>query len=174
MASDLTYHRLKYSSLVWVALAFGIFAIVGFYSARMTGDYPDYDHGRAEQRKVTLAKVEHDENAQLNPVDDKGNPTAVWVDQDKGVIQIPIGEAMTHELVDLKNEPLGPGAMVPGAAAPAPPAPAPAPATNAAPAKPGAPAATNAAPAKPAAPPAPAVKPQKKKPVKTAPATPNA
>jgi hypothetical protein len=28
MASDLTYHRLKYSALLWVALGFCIFAVV--------------------------------------------------------------------------------------------------------------------------------------------------
>ena len=148
---EIAYHRLKYSALLWVALAFFIFVIVGLYSARMTNDYPDYDAGRAQQRLATLAKVQHDENALLNPVDDKGNPTATWVDQDKGLIQIPIDEAMAHEVADLKTMPVGVGAAIPGVA-PAPPPPA---------------QATNAAPAKPA-------KPKKKKPAKTAPAPSNA
>ena len=89
-----------------------------------------------------------------------GNPTATWVDQDKGLIQIPIDEAMAHELVDLKNVPVAAGAEIPGST----PAPAPAPATtNAAPAAPTA--STNTAPASPAKPAA--KKPAKsKKPVK--------
>ena len=58
MASDLTFHRLKYSSLAWVALGFGIFAAVGFYSARMTNDYPGYNAGRAAQRKITLESLD--------------------------------------------------------------------------------------------------------------------
>jgi hypothetical protein len=168
--SDLTYHRLKYSTLVWVALAFGIFALVGFYSARMTNDYQGYDHDRVQLRLANKDQVDKAEEKQLNPVDDQGHPTAAWVDQDKGVIQIPINEAVTHELADLKSVPPGPGAALP-VVAPAPPPPASAPATNAAPAKPAPPASTNAAPAKPAAPPAPAAKPKKKKPA-TAGATP--
>jgi len=158
MAAEIIQHRTKASSLFWVALAFGIFAVVGLYSARMTNDYPTYDDGRVAQRKATLAKVQHDENALLYPTDKDGKPTAVWVDQDKGLIQIPIDEAMTHEVADLKNVPVGIGALVPGATAPPPPPPPPAPATNAAP----------VAPAKPAVAPA---KPKKIKPAKTAPVT---
>jgi hypothetical protein len=134
MNAEITYHRLKYGWLVGVALAFGIFALVAAYSARMTNTYPDYDQQRAEQRKETLAKVQHDENALLYPVDDKGNPTAVWVDQDKGLIQIPIDEAMAHEVADLKNVPVAVGAEIPGSV----PAPATTNAAPAAPAKPGA------------------------------------
>jgi hypothetical protein len=153
MASDLTYHRLKYSTLVWVALAFGIFAVVAAYSARMTNDYPSYDHDRGVQRKATLEKVNHDEDALLHPVDENGNPTATWIDQDKGFIQIPIDEAMTHEVADLKNVAVGVGAQLPGVTpAPTPPAPA---------------ATTNAAPAAPAAPAATPAKPKKKKPANT-------
>jgi hypothetical protein len=147
MSVELIYHRLKYSWLVGVALAFVIFAVVAAYSARMTNDYPSYDHQRGEQRRDTLAKVQKAENALLYPVDDKGNPTAVWVDQDKGLIQISIDEAMSHEVVDLNNQPAGPGAVIPGTA----PAPAPA-ATNAAPAAAAPPASTNAAPVAPAQP----------------------
>jgi hypothetical protein len=145
MASDITYHRLKYSALIWVALGFCIFAVVGWYSARMTNDFPDYDAGRAKDRLATREKVDQTENALLHPVDDKGKPTAAWVDQDKGLIQIPIDEAMTHEVADLKNVAVGEGAVIPGST----PAPAPA-ATNIAPAAPSAPA-TNAAPVQPPA-----------------------
>ncbi len=85
----------------------------------------------------------------LNPVDDKGNPSATWADQDKGLIQIPIDQAMTREVGDLKNIPVGQGVVIPGTQ----PAPAPAPAsTNIAPAASAVPASTNAAPAAPAKP----------------------
>jgi hypothetical protein len=136
MPAELPYHRLKFGWLIGVALAFSIFAFVGWYSARMTNDFPDFDHDRAVARYATLAKVRETEDKLLNPVDDQGKPTAVWVDQDKGLIQIPIDEAMMHELADLKNQPAAQGCEVPGAApAPAPPPPAPA-TTNAAPAVP--------------------------------------
>ncbi len=132
----------------------------------MTRDYPGYDSQRGKERKATLEKVQKDENALLNPVDDKGNPSATWVDQDKGLIQIPIEEAMAHELVDLKNQPVGVGAEIPGSTPASAAAPAPA---AAAPAAPAAPASTNAAPAKPAQPAAkkPAKPKNPAKPVKT-------
>ncbi|HEX4140150.1 MAG TPA: hypothetical protein VHY09_07365 [Candidatus Methylacidiphilales bacterium] len=149
MAADITYHRLKYSSVLWVALAFGIFVVVGFYSARMTNDYPSYDQGRGKDRLATRLKVDKAENAQLYPVDKDGNPTATWVDQDKGLISIPIDEAMTHELPDLKNVTVGEGAVIPGSTPAPAPAPAPA-ATNAAPAAATPSASTNAAPVPPA------------------------
>jgi hypothetical protein len=147
MSAELPYHRLKFGWLLGVALAFVLFAVVATYSARMTSDFPDYNHDRAVARYDTLAKVRQAEDKLLNPVDDQGKPTAVWVDQDKGLIQIPIDEAMTHELTDLKSHAPGQGAEIPGAvpapaAAPAP-APAPAPVMSAAP-----------APAKPGTPPA--------------------
>lgn len=152
MAAEITYHRLKYSWLVGVFLAFGIFALVAFYSARMTYNYPDYEERRNQQRLTVREKVDHDENALLHPVDDKGNPTATWVNQDKGLIQIPIDEAMAHEVQALKDIPVAQGAEIPGSAPAAVPAPAPA-ATNAAPATPAATGqGTNAAPAIPAKP----------------------
>ncbi len=133
MSVELPYHRLKIGWLFGVALAFALFAVIGAYSARMTDTYPGFDHDRAVARFETLAKVRQAEDKLLNPVDAQGKPTAAWVDQDKGLIQIPIDEAMTHELDDLKNRAPGQGAEIPGAAAA--PAPAPAPAeTNAAPA----------------------------------------
>jgi hypothetical protein len=166
MAAELVYHRLKYRWLIGTLGAFAIFALVGLYSARMTWDYPTYDDGRDKLRLETRLKVDKTEGALLNPVDDKGNPTATWADQDKNLIQIPIDEAMSHEIADLKNIPVGIGQEIPSLApAPAPamtnaaPA-APAPATNAAPAAPAKP----AAPGKPGAKPAP--KPKAKKPAK--------
>lgn len=164
MASDITYHRLKYSALLWVTLGFCIFAVVAAYSSRMTNDYPDYDAGRGKDRLATRDKVDKAEDALLHPVDDKGNPTAVWVDQDKGLIQIPIDEAMMHEVADIKNVTVGEGAPIPGVA----PAPAPA-AANTTPAAATPPASTNAPTAtppaaggKPAAPAKPKLKPKKK------------
>jgi hypothetical protein len=153
MSAEIVKHSAKTGTLVWVALAFCIFAVVGAYSARMTNNYPSYDDGRADQRKATLAKVQHDENALLYPTDKDGKPTAAWVDQDKGLIKISIDEAMTHELADLQNVQLGIGAAIPGAVAPTPPpAPAPpSPPTPTANAAPAAAAKPQAAPAKPKA-----------------------
>jgi len=175
MSSELTYHRLKYSSLFWVLLGFCIFAVVGFYSARMTNDYPDYDAGRGKDRLATREKVDKAEDAMLHPVDEKGNPTATWADQDKGLIMIPIDQAMTDELPDLQKVAVGEGLEIPGAkpapvTSPAPAAPSAASAsptdaaqTNAAPVQP--PAATQGKTVTPTSPP----KPKHKKPAPTAP-----
>jgi len=115
---------IKLTTLVGVAAAFGIFVVVGWYSSRMTNDYPSWDHARGEARYATLAKVRADANQTLS--------TAAWVDQGKGTVRIPIQEAMTEEVAALQAKAPSMGQVIPGTTPP--PAPAPAPATNAAPA----------------------------------------
>jgi hypothetical protein len=145
MSGEITYHRLKVSSLIGVALAFVIFAAIAGYSTRMTNDYEDYDHDRAQVRYETLKKTRDAEDALLTPVDDKGNPSAAWADQDKGLIKVPIEQAMAAVVTEIKAQAPAQGCVIPGTV----PAPA---ATNAAPAAESAPASTNAAPAAGSAP----------------------
>jgi hypothetical protein len=121
--------RIKITWLIGTLAAFAIFAIIGGYSSRMTWNYSDYDQQRADQRYQTLAKVRHDEQAQITATE--------WVDQDKGVVRIPVDQAMAREVDVLKPQPTAMGCEIAGAVpAPAPattnaaPAPAPAPATN--------------------------------------------
>lgn len=135
----------KVSWLIGTLAAFAIFVLIAGYSARMTWDYSDYDQDRAAQRYETLKKLRADESKLINPVDDKGNPTAEWVDPAKGLIRIPIEQAMVKEIEALKDRPAAIGAEIP-VIAPAAPA-----STNAAPAA-TAKGSTNAAPVKPAAP----------------------
>ncbi len=138
---------IKVTWLLGTLAAFALFALIAAYSSRMTWDTSDYDQDRATQRYDTLAKVRHDENILLEPVnpDNKqGPPTAEWVDQTKGIIRIPIEEAMAKEVDTLKSKPAAMGQEIPGSAPAAP--------TNAVPAKPVAPAAKPAKPAKPAQP----------------------
>ena len=155
--------QIKIAWLIGTLAAFALFAVIGAYSVRMTQDYTDYDQQRADERKVTLAKVQHDENALLS--------TAEWVDQAKGAIRIPIEEAMVKEIDTLKGKPAAMGAVIPPPTPPASPAPAkptPAPAagaTNAAPVAPAAPAAKNATPI-PVAGPAPTPSPAQPQPNK--------
>jgi len=139
--------RIKITWLIGTLVAFGLFVVIGDYSRHMNRVYTSYDQDRANQRYVTLAKVRHDENALLNPVDDKGHSTAAWVDQTKGTIRIPIDEAMAKEIDTLKAQAPGPGAEIPGAV----PAPPPAPAPTAAAATPSAKTPATPASAKPAA-----------------------
>ena len=145
------------SWLLGIAAAFAIFALIAAYSSRMTNDYPGYDSGRAQERYATLAKVQDAENALIEPVDKDNKPTAVWADQTKGTVRIPIEEAMTKEIDTLASQPAAQGAEIPGTA-PAAPAPAPEPAptagasTNAAPAAPAKKNATTTAPKPPAKP----------------------
>jgi hypothetical protein len=138
--------RIKITWLIGIFAAFAIFVVIGAYSARMTQTFSDYDQQRAQQRYATLAQVRHDEQVLISPVDAQGNPTAEWIDQDKGIIRIPIEQAMATEIDTLKAEAPQVGCVIPGTV---PPAPAPAPtagapttgATNAAPAAATAPAA---------------------------------
>jgi cell division septation protein DedD len=142
---------IKITWLIGTLAAFAIFVVIAAYSSRMTWDYTDYDQQDAKGRYDTLDKLRHDETALIDPVehDKDGKPTgrvtAEWIDQAKGIVRIPIEEAMVKEIDTLKAKSPKAGNEIPGAAA----APA---STNAAPAKPAAPASTNAAPAKPAAP----------------------
>jgi hypothetical protein len=135
--------RIKIAWLIGTLAAFALFAVIAAYSSHMTQVYPDYDQQRAAQRYDTLNKLRHDEQAVLSPVDAQGHPTAEWVDQAKGMVRIPIEEAMVKEIDTLKAQPAAIGAEIPGAA-------------------PAAPASTNAAPATPAAAPAAATPPPAK------------
>ena len=133
--------QIKITWLIGTLAALAIFAVIGGYSSRMTLNTTDYDQDRAAQRYLNLKKVQADENALLYPaVDKQGQAHAVWVDQTKGLIRLPIDEAMAAEVDTLKAQPAAVGCEIPGTT----PAPAPTPAA--------APATTNAAPIKPAAP----------------------
>jgi hypothetical protein len=140
--------RIKITWLIGTLAAFALFAVIAAYSARMTRNYSDFDHERAKARYETLDKVRHAEQLLLSPVDAQGKPTAEWVDQAKGIVRIPIEEAMVREIDTLKSQPVAMGGEIPGTVPPAPAAPA----TNAAPAKPTAPGAKKGTPAKPSAP----------------------
>jgi hypothetical protein len=91
--------------------AFAVFAVVGVYSSRMAYNTTGYDDDQATERYAKLAK--------LQAADTKTLTTAGWVDQDKGVVRIPIDEAMTEEVDTLKAKPVQAGIAIPGAAAPA-------------------------------------------------------
>jgi hypothetical protein len=140
--------QIKITWLIGTVVAFAIFVAIGGYSARMTQTYTSYDDDRAAQRYATLAQVRADENKLIYPVDADKKPTAEWIDQDKGVIRIPIDEAMALEIDTLKAQQPAIGCEIPGAV-PAPPPPAPA-STNAAPVAPVPPAAAGKPGAKPA------------------------
>ena len=120
--------QVKIVWIIGIVAAFAIFVVIANYSSRMTNDYSDYDQQRAEQRYETLKKVQSTEQALINPVDAQGNPDAEWVDQTKGVVRIPIQEAMAEEVEALKGQQAAMGCEIagatPAAATPAPPAPA--------------------------------------------------
>jgi hypothetical protein len=128
---------IKFRWIPGLIAVFLIFVVIGVYSTRVANRTDTYDDDQAAERYDKLAKQQADDATTLT--------TADWVDQAKGVVRLPIDEAIPQEIAALKAKPEQMGAAIPGAA-PA------APATNAPSA--GAPS-TNAAPA-PAAPPAPA------------------
>ena len=123
--------------------AFLIFVVIATYSSRMARDTADYDAGRRAERLAILKKQRDGDTQTLT--------TADWVDQTKGIVRIPIDEAIPQTITALKAKPVQMGAAIPGAA----PAPhtIPAAAENNAPAgAPNATPSTNAAPAKPPVP----------------------
>jgi len=136
--------QIKIAWLIGTLAAFALFALIGAYSSSKTWHYTGFEEQRAADRVTTLAKLQQDEHALINPVDDKGNPTAQWIDQDKGIIRIPIDQAMAKEIDALKSASPQAGCEIAGvpAATPAP--------TNAAPSA-VVPPATNAATATPPA-----------------------
>jgi hypothetical protein len=115
--------QIKFSWLLGVFAALVLFVVIGAYSSRMTQTYTDYDETRAQARYETLATVRKAEDKLIHPVDDKGKPTAEWVDQSKGLIRIPIEEAMAREVEALKAQAPQAGCAIaqpPPASAPAP------------------------------------------------------
>jgi glucose dehydrogenase len=121
--------QIKVSWLIGTLAALALFAVIASYSSRMTRDYSDFDQQRAAERYATLKKLREDAAQTLT--------TAAWVDQGKGIVRIPIDEAMTKEIDVLKNDTMHMCEAIATAAPAATPA-----------------ATTNAAPASPAAPPA--------------------
>jgi hypothetical protein len=93
---------------IFAALA--VFAVVGIYSSRMAENTASYDDDQAKERYAKLAKLQADDTKTLT--------TAGWVDQDKGVVRIPIDEAMTEEVGALQAKPVQMGIAIPGATAP--------------------------------------------------------
>jgi hypothetical protein len=95
-----------------VAVALLIFAVVGVYSIRMADDTTGYDHEQAAERSQKLATMQ--------ALDAKTLGTADWIDKDKGIVRIPIDEAMAQEVPVLAAKPVTMGVAIPGAAVPAP------------------------------------------------------
>ncbi len=117
--------RIKATWLLGTLVAFVLFVIIGAYSKRMSNDYPSYDSQRAAIRYQNLATVNAAEAKLLEPVDQDGHTTAEWVDEKKGIIRIPIEQAMSEEVDALQGKAPAMGNALPVAN----PAPAPAPAS---------------------------------------------
>jgi hypothetical protein len=124
-----------------------VFVVIAVYSTRVANRTDTYDDDQAAERYAKLAKQQADDAKTLT--------TADWVDQGKGIVRIPIDEAIPQEITALRAKPEQMGAAIPGAT-PAPTAPSTVPAaTNAAPAaSPAAAPSTNAAPTQVTPPPA--------------------
>jgi hypothetical protein len=126
-----------------VAVVLFVFVIVGIYSSRMAhnADHTDgYDQQQAQERLAKLHKMQD--------TDQKTLTTADWIDQGKGIVRIPIDEAMTEEVAVLKAKPVAIGTAIPGVAPAAAPAPAPAAPASATTASTNAPTAANPHPTK--------------------------
>ncbi len=95
-----------------VAVALFAFVIVGVYSMRMARDTSGYDEDQARQRAEKLTAMQAQDAKTLGTPD--------WVDKDKGIVRIPIDEAMAQEIPVLAAKPLAMGAAIPGAVTPPP------------------------------------------------------
>ena len=93
-----------------VAAALFVFVVVGIYSIRMANDTTGYDQEQAQERYAKLAALQEQDRKTLG--------TADWIDKDKGLVRIPIDEAMAQELPVLAAKPVTMGAAIPGAIVP--------------------------------------------------------
>lgn len=90
-----------------VALALFVFVVVGMYSMNMARNTTGYDEEQARERLEKLTKMRDQDAKTLFNAD--------WVDKDKGIVRIPIDEAMTQEVSLLKNDQPRAGTQIPGA-----------------------------------------------------------
>jgi hypothetical protein len=141
--SDLaaTPSPIKFRWIPGLIAVFLVFVVIGIYSTSVANHTSTYDDDQAAERYAKLAKQQADDTKTLT--------TADWVDQSKGVVRIPIDEAVPQEIAALKAKPEQAGEAIPGAA-PTAPSTMPASAPNPAPASPS----TNAAPTPVTPPPA--------------------
>jgi hypothetical protein len=95
---------------VSVAAALFVFVVVGVYSIRMANDTTGYDEEQAQARYAKLAALQEQDRKTLG--------TADWVDKDKGIVRIPIDEAVAEEIPILAAKPVTMGAAIPGAIVP--------------------------------------------------------
>ncbi len=107
MSTATTDHPAKFSWYLTVAAVLFIFVLVGVYSARMAHDTTGYDEDRVQVRLGILHKMQD--------ADRKTLTTADWLDKDKGIVRIPINEAMLEEVPVLSAKPLAMGTAIPGA-----------------------------------------------------------
>jgi hypothetical protein len=134
---DITQPKGAFGTAFWTILLIVAAPLVALIVFKAVGQpREDYDLKRATLRKERLQALRETDRAQLSET--------AWVDQGKGIVRIPIEEAMQLTLVDLKNKPQRPSTVKAQPVQPAP----------AAGAAPAAPASSPAAPAG-ATPPAP-------------------
>jgi hypothetical protein len=103
-----------YRRLFYTLAGFSVFWVVAWYSISISSHSTTYDDQKATERYATLAK--------LRATEEKTLTTADWVDQTKGLVRIPIDEAMTKVLPLLQAKPLQMGGAIAGMTPPATPA----------------------------------------------------
>ena len=113
--STATSSTFKWHWYASVAVVIFLFVIVGLYSMSMARNTTGYDEEQGRIRAEKLAKMQ--------ALDEKTLNTADWIDKDKGVVRIPVNEAMTQEVAMLTGKAPAMGVAIPGTA-PAAPAPA--------------------------------------------------
>jgi hypothetical protein len=128
-----TSSPIKFRWILGLIAVLLVFVVIAVYSSRVADNTATYDDGQAAERYAKLAKQQADDAKTLT--------TADWVDQGKGIVRLPIDEAIPQEITALKAKPEQMGAAIPGAAPAAPATNAPstnaaAPSTNAPPAAP--------------------------------------
>jgi hypothetical protein len=129
---------IKFRWIPGLLAVFLVFVVIAVYSTRVANRTDTYDDEQASERYAKLAKQQADDTATAS--------TAAWVDQGKGIVRLPIDEALPQEIAVLKAKPEQMGAAIPGAT-PTTPSSIPAAAPNEAPAgSPQASPSTNAAP----------------------------
>lgn len=102
------------ASILWALLTIALFVVLAAVSIDKTGSRDVVSEERAQKRIDLRAKVDGDDSQRLN--------TLAWVDQAKGIVQLPISRAKEVAIEELKARKQSPSSVALDPVLPLPPA----------------------------------------------------
>ena len=100
-----TEHRTAFSgaSFFWAIVGLCLFSIIALFWLRLNPKPQSYDQKRATVRLKMLRDLKIDDENKLGHYS--------WVDEKKGILQVPISRAEELVVTELKNKPAQPSAV---------------------------------------------------------------